>query len=131
MGVRSYAPSIRSVRRCACRLKLSLCGSLWLPLALALAPLDRTPKRAEYFETVEITLTPELNRLVEEKVASGLYENPSEVVREALRLLFEREPVLEWLRREARLGFTQLENGHTVELTREQFISQMHDRHAR
>ena len=78
---------------------------------------------------MEVILTPELDRLVEEKVASGLYANPSEVVREALRLLFECEPAMDWLRREARLGFRQLESGDTVDLTREEFITRMHERH--
>lgn len=49
--------------------------------------------------------------MVEEKVASGLYESPGEVVREALRLLFGTESALGWLRHEAALGFAQLEAG--------------------
>lgn len=78
---------------------------------------------------MQINLTPELDRLLEEKVASGLYESPSEVVREALRLLFEREPVLDWLRQEAQRGFAQLDAGEAVDLNREEFLAQMHDRH--
>jgi len=78
---------------------------------------------------MQVKLTPELDRLVQEKVASGLYESPSEVVREALRLLFEREPVLDWLRQEARSGFEQLDAGEVVEVGREQFLAQMHERH--
>ena len=58
----------------------------------------------QYFATMQITLTPALDRLVEERVASGLCESPSEVVREAWRLLFEREPALDGLRREAARG---------------------------
>jgi antitoxin ParD1/3/4 len=80
---------------------------------------------------MQVNLTPELDRLVEEKVAAGLYESPSEVVREALRLLFEREPVLDWLRQEARRGFEQLDTGEVVDLTREEFLAQMHERHPR
>lgn len=34
---------------------------------------------------MEITLTPELQALVEEQVRSGLYQDASEVVRDALR----------------------------------------------
>ena len=78
---------------------------------------------------MQVKLTPELDRLVEEKVASGLYENPSEVVREALRLLFEREPMLDWLRQETRRGFEQLDAGKAVEIGREEFLTQMHERH--
>ena len=78
---------------------------------------------------MQIILTPEMDRLVEEKVASGLYENASEVVREALRLLFERESALDWLRREARLGFEELESGGSLDLTREEFMARLHERH--
>lgn len=40
---------------------------------------------------MNVSLTPKLEAFVKEKVGSGLYNNASEVVREALRLLYERE----------------------------------------
>jgi putative addiction module CopG family antidote len=40
---------------------------------------------------MNVSLTVELEKYVRRKVASGLYNNASEVVREALRLLVERE----------------------------------------
>ena len=40
---------------------------------------------------MNVSLTPELERLVNEKVRSGLYQTASEVVREALRLLKQRD----------------------------------------
>jgi antitoxin ParD1/3/4 len=40
---------------------------------------------------MNVSLTPELEKLVQKKVESGLYNNASEVVREALRLLKETE----------------------------------------
>ena len=40
---------------------------------------------------MNVSLTPELEQLVQEKVASGLYQTASEVVRDALRLLKERD----------------------------------------
>jgi antitoxin ParD1/3/4 len=40
---------------------------------------------------MNVSLTPELEKLVDEKVASGLYTSASEVVREALRLLAESD----------------------------------------
>lgn len=40
---------------------------------------------------MNISLTPALEKMVHEKVASGLYNSASEVIREALRLLYERE----------------------------------------
>lgn len=40
---------------------------------------------------MNISLTPELEKLVQDKVASGLYTSASEAIREALRLLRERD----------------------------------------
>jgi uncharacterized protein len=40
---------------------------------------------------MNVSLTAELERYVRRKVATGLYNNASEVIREALRLLIERE----------------------------------------
>jgi antitoxin ParD1/3/4 len=40
---------------------------------------------------MNVSLTPELEELVNEKVRSGLYQTASEVVREALRLLKLRD----------------------------------------
>ena len=40
---------------------------------------------------MNVTLTPQLEALVEERVKSGLYENASEVVREGLRSLLAQE----------------------------------------
>jgi antitoxin ParD1/3/4 len=57
---------------------------------------------------MNISLTPQLEELVKRKVESGLYGSASEVIREALRLLEERDRVrvmrLEALREELRLG---------------------------
>lgn len=40
---------------------------------------------------MNVSLTPKLEAFVRRKVASGLYNNASEVIREALRLLVQRE----------------------------------------
>lgn len=40
---------------------------------------------------MNVTLNPELKKFVEFKVKSGLYQSPSEVVNEGVRLLWERE----------------------------------------
>lgn len=42
---------------------------------------------------MNISLTPQLEKLVKAKVASGLYGSASEVLREALRLLEERDRI--------------------------------------
>ena len=44
---------------------------------------------------MNVNLTPELEAMVRRKVASGLYNSVSEVVREALRLMEERDRVRE------------------------------------
>lgn len=41
--------------------------------------------------TLNVSLTPELERFVQERVSSGRYQTASEVVREGLRLLESRE----------------------------------------
>ncbi len=62
---------------------------------------------------MHVSLTPELDRAVREKVASGLYNNASEVIRGALRLSLKQEAENEWLKREVAIGFAQLEAGET------------------
>ncbi len=68
---------------------------------------------------MNVSLTPELERLVQEKVESGLYSSASEVVREALRLLRERDELrqarLEELRREIAVGLDACNRGEVVE----------------
>ena len=40
---------------------------------------------------MNVSLTPALERFIRRQVASGLYNNASEVVRESLRLLLDRD----------------------------------------
>lgn len=42
---------------------------------------------------MNISLTPTLEKFVQDKVASGLYNSVSEVIREALRLLASKESI--------------------------------------
>ena len=63
---------------------------------------------------MHISLTPELEKVVRKKIKSGLYNNASEVIREVLRNSLKQEAENEWLKREAALGFAQLEEGETV-----------------
>lgn len=42
---------------------------------------------------MNISLTPALEKLVQQKVRSGLYNNASEVIREALRLMKETDEI--------------------------------------
>ena len=65
---------------------------------------------------MHISLTPELESKVKEKVKSGYYNNASEVIREALRYMDKNEQLLEYLklehlRYEVKKGATQAETG--------------------
>jgi antitoxin ParD1/3/4 len=66
---------------------------------------------------MNISLTPELDKVVRDKVASGLYNNASEVIREALRQSIAREQENQWLIREAAIGYAQLEAGDVRRVT--------------
>lgn len=57
---------------------------------------------------MNVNLTPQLESLIKQKVDTGLYNNASEVVREALRLMVVRD--------EAARGFAQLRAGKTLPL---------------
>ena len=50
---------------------------------------------------MNVSLTPELEALVNDKVRSGLYQTASEVVREALRLLKSRDDEVQRAERQA------------------------------
>ena len=69
---------------------------------------------------MHVSLTPHLEELVRDKVKSGLYNSASEVVREALRLMQDRDRVremrLEDLRKEIQIGIDQGDRGEFVEL---------------
>jgi antitoxin ParD1/3/4 len=62
--------------------------------------------------TMNVNLTPQLEDMIRQKVASGLYTSASEVVREALRLMEEQDRIravkLDQLRQDIREG---LESG--------------------
>jgi len=64
---------------------------------------------------MNVSLTPELEQYVSKKVESGLYQTASEVIREGLRLLKEKEELhqkkLEELRREIQIGIDQANRG--------------------
>jgi len=67
---------------------------------------------------MNVSLTPELERLVESKVESGEYKSASEVVRHALRLLSredqEHEARLAALRGELDPAITEYERGEFI-----------------
>ena len=64
---------------------------------------------------MNVSLTPELEQYVNGKVQSGLYHSASEVIREGLRLLREKDEVhqrkLQALRRDIQIGIDQADRG--------------------
>jgi len=60
---------------------------------------------------MNVSLTPELEKLVNQKVKTGMYQTASEVIREGLRLLNERDQRVEGLRRDIAAGFAAVEEG--------------------
>ena len=68
---------------------------------------------------MNVSLTPELEKLVADKVHSGMYQTASEVIREALRALHERDRIrqreLEAVRQKIDRGLEQLEHGDFTE----------------
>lgn len=64
---------------------------------------------------MNVSLTPELERLINAKVDGGAYQTASEVVREALRLLQLRDEGLVQLRKDVRAGLRQIERGQFAE----------------
>ena len=85
--------------------------------------------------TRNVNLTEHFDRFIEARVTSGRFSNASEVVREGLRLLEQREREdkarLAWLRAAAKEGFDQLDRGDYVTLNSEDeldaFFDQIHE----
>lgn len=64
---------------------------------------------------MNVHLTPELRKLVDDEVASGHYSSASEVVREALRLLVEERHWRENIRRKIASGLAEAKAGKLIE----------------
>lgn len=60
---------------------------------------------------MKISLNPELEQLVTDKVNTGMYQTASDVIREGLRLLQERDERLQALRQGVGAGLEAVERG--------------------
>src|ERR1700689_4226872 len=77
------------------------------------------PGNPSHETAMNVSLTPELEKLVESKVKSGRYQSASEVIREGLRLLDDQDRLraaqLEEVRRKIQIGVDQLDRGEGIE----------------
>ncbi|AIL13449.1 type II toxin-antitoxin system ParD family antitoxin [Candidatus Paracaedibacter symbiosus] len=68
---------------------------------------------------MNISLNPNLEKFIHQKIEEGYYNSASEVVRDALRLLIEKETLfkqqVDKLNQDIRLGLTQLAEGKGIE----------------
>ena len=78
------------------------------------------------------SLAPDLLQIIEEKVASGVYSSPDEVIREGLRLLQERDDFYrfrqEALRRDIEAGLRQIESGQTRRISADDVKQRVRER---
>ena len=67
---------------------------------------------------MNVSLTPELEKLINEKLESGMYTSASEVIRAGLRLLAEQDQLhqvkLDNLKSEIMVGVDQVKSGQTI-----------------
>jgi antitoxin ParD1/3/4 len=81
--------------------------------------------------TRNVNLTEHFDRFIETGIKTGRFSNASEVVREGLRLLEQREQEdkakLEWLRAAAKEGFDAADRGDYVALSSDQEIDDFVD----
>lgn len=64
--------------------------------------------------TTSITLSPHFEHFVQQQLATGRYETTSEVIRESLRLMEDREARLSVLCGQLDVGIGELERGESI-----------------
>lgn len=82
--------------------------------------------------TRNVNLTDHFDNFIQTRVNSGRFSNASEVVREGLRLLEQREredrAKVKWLRDAAKEGFEDIEQGAYASLRSSEEIGELIDR---
>jgi antitoxin ParD1/3/4 len=78
---------------------------------------------------MNVSLPPELELFVTQKVESGLYQTPNEVIREGLRLLRERDDLrqqkVEEVRKDIAAGLEQAKQGQVGPLNASQTLARV------
>src|SRR5271154_6627215 len=106
-------------------------------MLLAIIAIPAYPQRIGglFMPTRNVHLTEHFDKFIEAGIGSGRFSNASEIVREGLRLLEQREEEdrakLEWLRKAAKEGFDAIDRGDFTVLNSdeevEQFMREIHD----
>src|ERR1035437_5610877 len=100
-------------------------------LAIVASPASLVLQEDLHLPTRNVNLTEHFDRFIESGVTSGRFSNASEVVREGLRLLEQREQEdkakIEWLRGAAKEGFDAADRGDYVALRSGQEIDDFVD----
>jgi antitoxin ParD1/3/4 len=78
---------------------------------------------------MNVSLTPELEQFVNQKVESGKYQTASEVIRDGLRLLLERDELhqkkLAELRRDIAIGNEEADQGKVAPLRAKETLARV------
>jgi antitoxin ParD1/3/4 len=80
---------------------------------------------------MQISLTPEVEQLLQREMATGRYRSENEVLREAVQLLSARDRRVEELRTQIQVGRDQLDRGEYSEFDEEslaQFFEGLQER---
>jgi antitoxin ParD1/3/4 len=82
--------------------------------------------------SMELTMSPELEQIVRQKVESGHYASPDDVIREALQLLDDRDRLRAWkfeeLRQDIAEGIEQADQGMVAPLDMEAIRAKVAER---
>jgi antitoxin ParD1/3/4 len=81
---------------------------------------------------MNVSLTPELEQFVNQKVESGKYQTASEVIRDGLRLLLEKEEIhqkkLGELRRDIAIGIEKADQGKVAPLNAKETLARVRNK---
>lgn len=80
---------------------------------------------------MNVSLTTELQKFVQDKVKSGLYRSASEVIRDSLRWLRKQEAQLADVRHEIDKGLRDIKEERVEELNIEEILSEAKALHAK
>jgi len=75
---------------------------------------------------MNVSLTPELEKFIDDTVATGRYSSASEVVRASLRKLEEEERWKEYAKAKIAKGLADIAAGRTI--SREDFLAEVEER---